>query len=72
MFTLVDMAICSICCYKRYVRDQEKFPKELNLHKIAKDNLTKSKQIFPEVSQLVDALYKVNDKLRDEFYCTDK
>ena len=62
------MALQSICWYKRSVREKVKIPPEVNLHKIAKDNLAKSKQLFPEISDLIELLKQANEDLTSELY----
>ena len=72
MFALLEMALQCIRWFKRSVRDKVKFPQEINLHKIAKDNLLKSKQLLPEISQLTEALKTINEDLHSEFYFIQK
>lgn len=62
------MALQSICWYKQCVRCKARVPQEVNLHKIAKDNLAKSKQIFPEISELTELLKQANEDLHSELY----
>ena len=66
------MALQCIRWLKRSVRDKVKFPPEINLHKIAKDNLLKSKQLFPEISELIETLKNANEDLHSEFYSIQK
>ncbi|KAI6649247.1 Tetratricopeptide repeat protein 37 [Oopsacas minuta] len=72
VFVLIEMALQSICWFKRCVREKVKFPQEVNLHKIAKDNLIKSKQLIPQISDLTEVLKKANEDLHNEFYFIQK